>query len=168
MEETCNKLNISISTLIILKSMLLTLSVNEKTMKKAAESGYLIALDIAEKLVQKEIPFRTAHKISGMIVQTAYKSKKSISKLSASEIKASIKEIKVDPKLVSEIIKNTSITSSLNDRSSVGSAGFDEQKRMIKDRIKMINEYRIRITKQDNEISNSFENLSTKVKEIIK
>jgi len=159
---------ISISTLIILKSMLLTLSVNEKTMKKAAESGYLIALDIAEKLVQKEIPFRTAHKISGMIVQTAYKSKKSISKLSAPEIKASIKEIKVDPKLVTEIIKNTSITSSLNDRSSVGSAGFDEQKRMIKDRIKMINEYRITVTKQDNEISNSFENLSTKVKEIMK
>ena len=159
---------ISISTLIILKSMLLTLSVNEKTMKKAAESGYLIALDIAEKLVQKEIPFRTAHKISGMIVQTAYKSKKSMSKLSASEIKASIKEIKVDPKLVTEIIKNTSITSSLNDRSSVGSAGFDEQKRMIKDRIKMINEYRITVTKQDNEISNSFENLSTKVKEIMK
>ena len=43
----------SIGALLILKSMLLTLHVNEKQMKKATDSSYLIALDIAEKLVLK-------------------------------------------------------------------------------------------------------------------
>ena len=69
----------SISALIVIKSMLLTLSVNEKVMKKATESGYLIALDIAEKLVQQGIPFRTTHKIAGQLVQSAYQSKKPLS-----------------------------------------------------------------------------------------
>jgi len=67
----------SISALLILKSMLLTLRVNEKQMKKATDSSYLIALDIAEKLVLREIPFRTTHKIAGSLVQQAYNSKKS-------------------------------------------------------------------------------------------
>jgi len=159
---------ISISTLLVLKSMLLTLNVNEKTMKKAAESGYIIALDIAEKLVQKGIPFRTAHKIVGQLVQTAHNSKKPLSKLSKSEIKKSTLANKVDTKLVSEIIQSTNISSSLKDRTSKGSSGFEEQTRMIEDRIEKINDFRNEATKRDNKITNSLGNLSSKVKELIK
>ena len=61
--------------------MLLALTVNEKAMKKATEGGYLIALDIAEKLVSEGIPFRTTHKIAGQLVQTAHQGKKSLNKL---------------------------------------------------------------------------------------
>ena len=67
---------ISISALLILKSILLTLKVNEKQMKKVTESSNLIALDIAEKLVKEGIPFRVTHKISGILVQLAHQSKK--------------------------------------------------------------------------------------------
>lgn len=159
---------ISISSLLVLKSMLLTISVNEKQMKKAAESGYLIALDIAEKLVKNGIPFRTSHKVSGYLVQTAYQTKKPLSKLSTTEIKKSIQDTKVDLKLVSNILKSTSILSSLHDRNSEGSAGFAEQKRMISNRIQKINAYRTGTTGRDNEVTNSFEKLSKKVKELIK
>ena len=55
---------ISITAIIIIKSMLSELTVNEDKMQKAAEDGYLIALDLAEKLVQQKIPFRTAHSLS--------------------------------------------------------------------------------------------------------
>ena len=159
---------ISISTLLVLKSMLLTLSVNEKQMKKAAEGGYIIALDIAEKLVQKGIPFRTSHKVTGQLVQTAHQAKKSLSQLSPDEIKKSIQDTKVDAKLVSNIVQSTSILSSLKDRSSEGSSGFGEQKRMISNRIKKINAYRTGTTGRDNEVTNSFGNLSKKVKELTK
>ncbi|HSB50282.1 MAG TPA: argininosuccinate lyase [Nitrosopumilaceae archaeon] len=159
---------ISISALLVLKSMLLTISVNEKQMKKVAESGYLIALDIAEKLVQNGIPFRTSHKVSGQLVQTAYQAKKPLSKLSTSEIKKSIQDTKVDFKLVSNILQSTSIWSSLKERNSEGSAGFAEQKRMISNRIQKINAYRTGTTGRDNEVTNSFEKLSKKVKELIK
>jgi argininosuccinate lyase len=157
----------SISALIIIKSMLLTLRVNEKTMKKSAEGGYLIALDIAENLVQQGIPFRTTHKIVGQLVQTAYKSKKPLNKLTTNEIKQSLTATKVNSKIVVEIIQSTTISSSLKDRSSEGSSGFAEQKRMIEDRKNKINTYRIETTKRDNEVSNSLEILSNKVKEIV-
>ena len=159
---------ISITTLLVLKSMLLTLNVNEKQMKKAAEGGYLIALDIAEKLVQDGIPFRTTHKVVGQFVQVAFQAKKPLSKLTTSEIKQSVKGTTVDPKAVAKIIQSISIFSSLKERTSEGSSGFNEQKRMIADRIKKTNAYRIGITKRDGDITNSLSNLSKKVKSLIK
>ena len=159
---------ISISALLILKSILLTLKVNEKQMKKVTESSNLIALDIAEKLVQEGIPFRVTHKISGVLVQLAHQSKKSISKLTTSEINKSVADTKVDSKVVSKIISSISVVSSLKDRKSYGSSGYDEQKRMISDRIQMINQYRTDISKRENMINSSIESLTKQIQEIIK
>jgi argininosuccinate lyase len=159
---------ISISALLILKSVLLTLHVNEKEMKKAAESSYLIALDIAEKLVQNGIPFRTTHKIVGGLVQIAHQSNKSMNKLSMKEISKIAQETKITPSLIMKIIQSTTITSSLNDRKSFGSSGYGEQKRMIEDRMDKINSYRINATKRDNDVSKALDNLSNKVIELIK
>jgi len=159
---------ISISSLLILKSILLTLKVNEKQMKKVTESSNLIALDIAEKLVQEGIPFRVTHKITGVLVQMAYHSKKPISKLTLTEIKKSVVGTKVNPKIVSKIISSTTVTSSLKDRKSYGSSGYDEQKRMISDRIQKINNYRTTITNRENKINLSIENLEKQVNEIIR
>ena len=158
---------ISISALLILKSILLTLKVNEKQMKKITISSNLIALDIAEKLVQEGIPFRVTHKISGILVQLAHKSKKPLSKLTPSEIKKSVSDTGVDPKIVSNIISSTTVVSSLKDRKSYGSSGYDEQKRMISDRIQKINQYRIDINKRENTINSSIESLKKDVGAII-
>ena len=159
---------ISISALLILKSILLTLHVNEKEMKKAAESSYLIALDIAEKLVQSGIPFRTTHKIAGGLVQIAHQSNKSMNKLSMKEISKITQETKIDPNLVMKIIQSTTVTSSLKERKSFGSSGYDEQKRMIEDRVKKINGYRISATKRDNDISKALDDFSNKIIGLIK
>ena len=137
-------------------------------MKKVTESSNLIALDIAEKLVQEGIPFRVTHKITGVLVQTAYHSKKPISKLTSTEIKKSVVGTKVNPKIVSKIISSTTVTSSLKDRKSYGSSGYDEQKRMISDRIQKINNYRTDITNRENKINLSIENLEKQVNEIIR
>ncbi len=158
---------ISISALLILKSILLTLKVNEKQMKKVTESSNLIALDIAEKLVQEGIPFRVTHKISGILVQLAHQSKKSISKLSSSDIKKSVIGTDVNPKSVSQIISTTSVVTSLKTRKSYGSSGYDEQKRMISDRIQKINNFRILLTERENEIRLSIEDLQKQITKII-
>ncbi len=158
----------AISAVIIFKSIILTLNVNEKRMKKVASDSNLIALDIAEGLVKEGIPFRTTHKIAGSLVQIAHVSKKAINKLAPSDVKKSVQGTKVDPKLVSEILKTTTISSSLKDRISFGSSGYSEQKRMIEDRINKINDYRTQTTKRLNDISHAFEELSDKVHEITK
>ena len=158
---------ISISALLIIKSIVLTMKVNEKQMKKVTESSNLIALDIAEKLVQEGIPFRVTHKIAGVLVQLAHNSKKPISKLTTSEIKKSVEGTKVNPKIVSKIISTTSVVSSLKNRQSFGSSGYDEQKRMISDRIQKINTWRSVMSERDNKIKSSIDELQKLVNEII-
>jgi argininosuccinate lyase len=91
-----------------------------------------------------------------------------LNKLTTKEIKKSVQGTKVDPKIVSEIIKSTTVVSSLKDRISFGSSGYAEQKRMIQDRIKKINDYRTNTTKRENEISNALENLAEKISVLIK
>ena len=157
---------ISISALLIIKSIILTMKVNEKQMKKVTESSNLIALDIAEKLVQEGVPFRVTHKIAGVLVQLAHNSKKPISKLSVIEIKKSVEGTKVDSKVVSKIISNTSVVSSLKDRKSFGSSGYDEQKRMISDRTEKINSWRLEMSERENKIKSSLNELQKIVNDL--
>ena len=158
---------ISISALLIIKSIILTMKVNEKQMKKVTESSNLIALDIAEKLVLSGVPFRVTHKIAGVLVQLAHDSKKPISKLTTLEIKKSVEGTKIDPKMVSKIISNTSVVSSLKDRKSFGSSGYDEQKRMISDRIEKINSWRSDMSQRENKIKSSLDELQKIADQII-
>ena len=158
---------ISITALIVIKSMLTTIIINEENMKKATEDGYLVALDLAEKLVKLGIPFRVSHKIIGQIVQIAANSKKNLDQLTINDLDSiRTKEIKSD-KLLS-LIQDTSIISSLKQRKSKGSSGLSEQKRMIMQRSKKIITYNSKIKKQDLFIKQTFDILSKKIKILTK
>ena len=157
----------SITALLLFKSIILTLKVNEKQMRKVTESSNLIALDIAEKLVQEGIPFRVTHKIAGILVQLSHQLKKPISKLGLPEIKKSVTGTNVDPKVVFKIISNTTVVSSLKERKSLGSSGYGEQKRMISERIENINSLRINITQRESKIRSSIDNLQKQIDKII-
>ena len=157
---------IVISALLIIESMLKTVVINKKNMKKAAEDGHLIALDLAEKLVNHDIPFRKAHQIIGQIVKIAHKSGKPISKLSESEVKKAIKSKEVSLKLIMKLNQSTTITSSLHARKSQGSSGISEQKRMTAHRMKKIEMYQTGVKKRSLMVQNSLNQLNKKVKQL--
>jgi len=159
---------IVISALLIMESMLKTVVINKKNMRKAAEDGHLIALDLAEKLVHHNIPFRKSHQIIGRVVKLAHKSGKPISKLDESEVKKVIKGKEVSLKLLMELIQSTTITSSLHARKSQGSSGISEQKRMITHRMKKIGVYQTGIKTRSNAVQNSLNKLNQKVKQLTK
>ncbi len=48
--------------------MVATMKANPENMKKAAQKGFINATDLADYLVKKGMPFRTAYKISGQLV----------------------------------------------------------------------------------------------------
>ena len=48
--------------------MIDTLTANEENMKRAAQKGFINATDLADYLVKKGLPFRSAYKISGHLV----------------------------------------------------------------------------------------------------
>ena len=159
---------ISISALLVLKSVLLTLRVDSKRMKKAAESGYLVALDVAEILVQNGTPFRTAHKITGKLVQTAHDQGKQLCRLAIDDVSVAVRGTGVDSEFLLQTLQDTTVVSSLRKRKSLGSSGYAEQDRMIADRLERINKYRADITDGTDRISKSLDGLHHTVQKIIK
>jgi argininosuccinate lyase len=56
-------------TLTLFANMLNSMKINKHTMRAAASRGFTQATDLADYLVNKNIPFRQAHKIIGELVQ---------------------------------------------------------------------------------------------------
>ena len=52
----------------VFTGMISTMKANTESMKKAAQTGFINATDLADYLVKKGLPFRTAYKLSGQIV----------------------------------------------------------------------------------------------------
>ena len=157
----------SITALIIIKSMLSDLTVNQEKMQKATEEGFLVALDLAENLVLEKIPFRKAHNIVGNLVQLAHNSKKLLSDLELSEIESlRIKDIK-STKLF-ELIQKTTVSSSLKQRKSKGSAGTYEQTRMIGQRTRKLVTLKKSVKTQNDNVKKSLTFLEKRVKTLTK
>ena len=157
----------SITALIIIKSMLSDLTVNQEKMKKATEEGFLVALDLAENLVIEKIPFRSAHNIVGNLVQLSHNSKKLLSDLELDEIESlQIKEIK--PRKLFELIQKTTVSSSLKQRTSKGSSGTSEQTRMIGQRNRKLVTLKNSIKTQNDNVKKSLILLEKRVKTLTK
>ncbi len=73
--------------LSVFAPMIHEMSVCTDNMKKAAQSGFINATDLADYLVKKGLPFRSAYKISGQIVAKCIAEGKILETLSLSEYK---------------------------------------------------------------------------------
>lgn len=69
-------------TIIALTQMLINTSFNHKRMSDTADEGFSTATDIAEYLVKKGLPFRSAHEITGKIVRYCIDNKKNLHEIS--------------------------------------------------------------------------------------
>ncbi len=81
--DTVDTVKISLQVAsIVLKN----LRVNEEKTRTAATKGYLNATELADYLVQKNVPFRLAHDMVGKIVMYAISQNKELNELSLSEM----------------------------------------------------------------------------------
>jgi len=77
-----------LSTLEVFTGMVKTLRVKAENTSQAVKQGYILATDLADYLVKKGEPFRTAHDIVARLVSYAMEKGKSFSELSLSEYKS--------------------------------------------------------------------------------
>ena len=70
----------------IMEGMIGTLKVREDNMKKAVKGGFLNATEVADYLVNKNVPFRDAHSIVGQIVIYCEDNNKAIEELELDEL----------------------------------------------------------------------------------
>jgi len=102
-----------LSTLEVFTGMLKTLKVNAEKARRAVERGYILATDLADYLVKKGKPFRTAHEAVARLVSYAVENNKSLSRLTIAEYK------KFSP-LFEEDVFSITIESSLAARDVAG------------------------------------------------
>ena len=76
-----------VSSLRIFSEMVRTAKWNEKNMTDSCEGGFLNATDVADYLVRKGMPFRTAHGVSAKLVRSAIENNCKLEELDFSEYK---------------------------------------------------------------------------------
>src|ERR671915_350520 len=159
---------ITLDTIKIMDGVVKSLQVNTEHMRQPASISYTIAVDIAEHLVmQNKIPFRTAHKIIGVLVgKAASKGNIPLAKLEFADTASVLKAHKVDikPDQLMKIIKEMTPEKSLEARKSSGSPNLLEQEKMIKSLSQGIANYSAGIQKRTKMVKGSFDNLEKTVK----
>jgi argininosuccinate lyase len=100
--------------LCIAVEVLDTLSLNEERCRAAAQQGYANATELADYLVAKGIPFRTAHDISGQAVVMAISKGKALEELSISELQT------INDKIDDDVYPMLKLESVLNKRNVLG------------------------------------------------
>jgi argininosuccinate lyase len=96
-----------------------SITLDSERCAKAAREGYANATELADYLVAKGIPFRTAHDISGQVVLAALEKKKAIEELSIAELQQYSDLIEND---VYEILQLEYL---VDKRSILGGTGID-------------------------------------------
>ena len=105
--------------------MLATMSVNEKNMLSAAQKGFINATDLADYLVKKGLPFRSAYKISGSIVADCIANGRVLETLSIDEYKKHCELIEQD------VFEEISLKTCVVKRISEGGTSPDSVRKQI-------------------------------------
>lgn len=71
----------------IFSEMLSTMKINKSNMKEATKSGFMNATDVADYLVKKGLPFRSAHEVVGKMVLHCIQNNTNIENLTIDEFK---------------------------------------------------------------------------------
>jgi argininosuccinate lyase len=108
--------------LTIFIPMLETMTINRERMLEVTKDGFLNATDLADYLVGKGLPFRTAHTVVGKLVKYCLDNRKRLEELSLEEFHTGSSLIGED---IYEILK---IENVVQVRNSSGGTSFDQVK----------------------------------------
>lgn len=100
--------------LAVFNGMIKSAKFKKVSLQKLQSEGFLTATDIADYLVLKGVPFRSAHEITGKIVAYCLQSKKNLAEVSLAEFK------KISPKFEEDVRDHISIESSMQRKASYG------------------------------------------------
>src|ERR671927_768422 len=151
----------------IMNSVIRSIEVHKERMKEVADNSYAISLDIAEQLAMKKgIPFRSAHKVIGALVErAANKNNMPLNMLQKEDVNAALKKIESDlqPHEVTQIIKEMTPNKALELRVSPGSPNPKQQQDMINSAYNRLAVYIQELSKRKKDVNAAFDNLSNNV-----
>ena len=110
----------------ILNSMLPSLTFNREKMHADASGGFSTATDVAEYLVKKGVPFRSAHAVVGKLVAYCLKKKKVMEALTMEEFRS------FQPEFQEDIYRCLTVESAVNVRNITGGTSLQAVRNRIK------------------------------------
>ncbi len=128
--DTCDTVKMCLK---VFEGMISTLTVCEDNMRAAAGKGFINATDLADYLVKKGLPFRTAYKISGEIVAQCIKENKILETLTLEEYKKHSDLFEND--LFHEISLETCVAKRIS-KGGTSVKSVEEQIEAVKEKIK--------------------------------
>ena len=106
--------------------MVATMKANKDNMYRAASKGFINATDLADYLVGKGEPFRSAYKVSGKIVAYCIANDKVLEELSLDEFRS------FDPLFDEDVYGEISLAACVQKRTSAGGTGIKSVEKQIK------------------------------------
>lgn len=113
------------ASLQIFTAMIRHLNFNRKKMRHDATGGFSIATEVAEYLVKKGVPFRSAHGIVGKLVAYCIKERKNIELLTLAEFKS------FHVKFERDLYKFLSVDSAVKVRNITGGTAGDSVRKRL-------------------------------------
>jgi len=130
-------------SLEVMSGAISSLKVNKEQWVEATQNSYAVAVDLAEDLTAKGIPFRQSHKIVGELVRELVESKSRMKDIKP-ELVSSLSEKIIGKKLNltdTELSRIIDPIHSLEARQSLGSPSQKEVNRMLQGRENKVEEY---------------------------
>ena len=110
----------------VMSGMISTMSVNKENMLNAAKQGFINATDLADYLVKKGMPFRTAYKIAGQLVALCIEQGKVLEDIPIETYK-DFSEL-----FTEDLYKEINLITCVEKRISQGGTSFESVKSQIK------------------------------------
>ena len=90
------------------------ISLKTENMRRAAQTGFMNATELADYLVRRGVPFRTAHELTGQIVLFAVSQNRELHELDLNELKKFAGEIEAD------VFDSLSLEATLDSKNQIG------------------------------------------------
>ena len=87
-EPLFDALQTVLDSLTIYAKLIQLIEVRQGVVKEAVESGYLLATELADHLVQEGVPFREAHNIVGQLVQRCVRKNQELRDISLKDLQS--------------------------------------------------------------------------------
>lgn len=123
--------------LAVMRAAVAGMTVNAARMAEAAESGHLDAMEVAEMLVADgTVPFREAHGAVARLVSAAHAAGTRIGGLGDAETAQALRGTSITREALAGAMSRLGAEAALRRRGSMGSAGYAEQARMVRSRLR--------------------------------
>ena len=109
----------------VFEGMIKTMTANEPIMKRAAQKGFINATDLADYLVKKGLPFRSAYKISGQLVALCIEKDTVLEDLPLETYR------KYSALFANDLYNEIALETCVNKRTSQGGTGIESVKEQI-------------------------------------